>query len=103
MANSIAYRDIRVQEVEDIQLQPTDTWVQVFYGNDTEPSERGFYNAEERNLYGVGGLRQGKGVWPYTLFVAWYNDKGYFQGSSSHPHYEESEFPVDREVLLNGF
>ena len=104
MANTIQCRNIRVQYPEDIQLLPTDTWVQVFYGEEETPSERGFYNSEERTLYGI-GLFQDKLGEPYTndLFVASYNKEGKFQCSSSHPHYEDSEFPVDRNILLNGF
>ena len=102
MATTIAYRDIRVEYPEDIQLLPTDTWIQVFYGEDTTPSERGFYNSEERQLYGV-GLTNGEALEPLTYFVAWYNKEGYFAGSSSHSHYKESEYPVDRDILLTGF
>ena len=98
---TIAYRDIRVEDTEDIQLLPTDTWIQVFYGEDKEPSERGFYNSEERNLYGV-GLTNGKAVEPLTYFVASYNKEGYFGMSSSHPHMEDN-FPIDRNILLEGF
>lgn len=98
---TITHRDVRVVE-GDFKPQKTDTWVQIFYGEDTEPSERGFYNHKEQLFYGI-GLIGGKAVEPYTFFVAWYDKEGRFQGSSSHPHYEESEFPVDRQKLINWF
>ena len=88
------FRDIRVPIScpEDIQLQPTDTFFRVFYGEDTTPTERCFYNPEE-------GVVIGYDIREETFFSSSFNKKGQFMGGSDIK--DMNNVPMDiREALL---